>query len=74
VSRGRTSDPHSANSQFFICFGDAPWFDWQYSVWGQVVGHGSCRRHQEGWRNNNGAISGVPDKIVKCAWGADAKG
>ena len=25
VSAARTSDPHSANSQFFICFDNAPW-------------------------------------------------
>ena len=33
----RTQNPNSANSQFFICFGDAPWLDRQYSVWGEVI-------------------------------------
>src|SRR6185437_15973356 len=37
VSMARTSNPNSANSQFFICFDDASWLDRQYSVWGQVV-------------------------------------
>ena len=37
VSAARTNNPHSANSQFFICFGEAPWLDRQYSIWGQVV-------------------------------------
>ena len=32
----RTSDPDSANSQFFICFDDARFLDGQYTVWGQV--------------------------------------
>ena len=32
----RTPDPDSANSQFFICFGDAGFLDGQYTVWGQV--------------------------------------
>jgi peptidylprolyl isomerase len=35
-SMARTSDPNSANSQFFICFGDARFLDSQYTVWGQV--------------------------------------
>ena len=33
----RTQEPNSANSQFFICFGDASFLDGQYSVWGQVI-------------------------------------
>ena len=35
-SMARTSYPHSANSQFFICFDDARFLDGQYTVWGQV--------------------------------------
>jgi peptidylprolyl isomerase len=35
-SMARTSVPDSANSQFFICFGDASFLDRQYTVWGQV--------------------------------------
>jgi peptidylprolyl isomerase len=35
-SMARTSNPHSANSQFFICFDDASFLDNQYTVWGQV--------------------------------------
>jgi peptidylprolyl isomerase len=37
VSMARTSYPHSANSQFFICFDDARFLDGQYTVWGQVT-------------------------------------
>ena len=36
-SMARSQSPNSANSQFFICFEDAPWLNRQYSVWGQVV-------------------------------------
>jgi len=36
-SMARSSDPNSANSQFFICFDDARFLDRQYTVWGQVV-------------------------------------
>ena len=32
----RKPDPNSANSQFFICFGDAGFLDGQYTVWGEV--------------------------------------
>ena len=35
-SMARTNQPHSANSQFFICFDDARFLDKQYTVWGQV--------------------------------------
>ena len=35
-SMARTNYPHSANSQFFICFDDAGFLDNQYTVWGQV--------------------------------------
>jgi peptidylprolyl isomerase len=35
-SMARTNFPHSANSQFFICFDDARFLDNQYTVWGQV--------------------------------------
>ena len=35
-SMARTSQPDSANSQFFICFGDASFLDGQYTVWGNV--------------------------------------
>jgi len=37
VSMARTSDPNSANSQFFIVFDDASFLDRQYTVWGNVI-------------------------------------
>ncbi|MBL63770.1 MAG: peptidylprolyl isomerase [Opitutae bacterium] len=36
-SMARSSNPDSANSQFFICFKSADFLDGQYTVWGQVV-------------------------------------
>ena len=36
-SMARSQNPNSANSQFFICFDDAPWLNRQYSAWGQVI-------------------------------------
>ena len=65
-SMARTSNPNSANSQFFICFEDAPWLDRQYTVWGKVVeGMEKVDAIKQGGENNNGAISGEPDRIVK---------
>jgi peptidylprolyl isomerase len=36
-SMARSNDPHSANSQFFICFDDARFLDAKYTVWGEVT-------------------------------------
>ena len=36
-SMARSSNPNSANSQFFICFDDAGFLDGQYTVWGEVT-------------------------------------
>lgn len=33
----RSMLPDSADSQFFICFGDCDWLNGQYTVWGQVT-------------------------------------
>ena len=71
-SMARTSNPNSANSQFFICFADAPWLDRQYTVWGEVVnGMEHVDAIKKGGEHNNGAISGEPDKIVKMRVQAD---
>ena len=65
-SMARSGSPHSANSQFFVCFADAPWLDRQYSVWGQVVeGMEHIDAIKKGGEHNNGMIDGAPDKIVK---------
>jgi cyclophilin family peptidyl-prolyl cis-trans isomerase len=63
-SMARTSNPNSANSQFFICFTDAPWLDRQYTVWGQVV---SGMEHVDAIKkgtDDSGLVSN-PDKIIK---------
>ena len=66
VSAARSQNPNSANSQFYICFDDAPWLDKQYSVWGEVVeGMDNVDKIKKGGEHNNGAIAGEPDKILK---------
>jgi len=66
-SMARSQNPNSANSQFFICFDDAPWLNRQYSVWGQVV---------EGMENVDRIKKGEPvrdpDSIVTMRVAADA--
>ena len=38
IGAARTADPNSANSQFFICFGDGcRGLTGQYTLWGEVV-------------------------------------
>ena len=37
LSMARSSDPNSANSQFFICFKASPSLDRQYTVFGKVI-------------------------------------
>jgi cyclophilin family peptidyl-prolyl cis-trans isomerase len=72
VSAARTANPNSANSQFFICFDDAPWLDRQYSVWGEVVdGMDHVDAIKKGGEHDNGAIAGEPDRVIKARIEAD---
>ena len=64
LSMARSSDPNSANSQFFICFKSAPFLDRQYTVFGKVIeGMEFVDKIKRGDENNNGAVSD-PDKII----------
>lgn len=66
-SMARTANPNSANSQFYICFTDAPWLDRQYSVWGQVTeGMEVVDQIKRGEPVSN------PDRIVSAKVGAAA--
>ena len=64
LSMARSSDPNSANSQFFICFKPAPFLDKQYTVFGKVIeGMEFVDKIKRGDENNNGAVTD-PDKII----------
>ena len=64
LSMARSSDPDSANSQFFICFKPAPFLDRQYTVFGKVIeGMEYVDKIKRGDENNNGSVSN-PDKII----------
>ena len=72
LSMARTSDPNSADSQFFIMFAPAPSLDNQYTIWGEVVsGMEYVDKIKKGEPGRNGSVTN-PDKIVKMQVAADA--
>ena len=67
-SMARAQNPNSANSQFFICFGDASFLDKQYTVWGKVIeGMDNVDKIKRGEPVQN------PDKIKSLKVAADVK-
>ena len=68
-SMARSSSPHSANSQFFICFDDASFLDGQYTVWGRVTSGMELVDQLK-----RGEPVRDPDRIVKMQVAADVKG
>jgi peptidylprolyl isomerase len=67
VSMARAANPDSGDSQFFICFEDAPFLNRQYTVWGRVIaGMENVDKIKRGEPVQN------PDKIVKASIAADA--
>ena len=63
LSMARSSDPNSANSQFFICFEPAPSLDRNYTVFGKVIeGMEHVDKIKKG-DGSNGSVSD-PDKII----------
>lgn len=72
VSMARTNDPNSADSQFFICFDDAPHLNGQYTVWGRVVSGMEFVDNIKKGAPGSGAVTD-PDKIVRMRVAADVK-
>jgi peptidylprolyl isomerase len=68
----RTSDPNTANSQFFIMFAPAPHLDGQYTIWGQVV-QGMEFVDQIKRGSGGGGTVTNPDRIVHMRVAADVK-
>jgi cyclophilin family peptidyl-prolyl cis-trans isomerase len=74
VSMARAQDPDSADSQFFICFADAPFLNGQYTVWGRVVkGMEAVDAIKKGDAGDNGMVTD-PDKIISLKVAADIPG
>jgi peptidylprolyl isomerase len=65
IGMARTSDPNSANSQFFIMFDASPNLDGQYTVLGEVTeGMDVVDKLKKGDPNAGGMVD-QPDKIIK---------
>lgn len=63
-SMARSNSPDSANSQFFICFNDAPWLDGKYTVWGRVIeGMDHVDAIKKGG-GDNGSVKN-PDEVIE---------
>ncbi len=68
LGMARSASPDSANSQFFIMFGDGDWLNGQYTVFGEVVdGMEFVDNIKRGEPPAN------PDKIIKMQVAADAQ-
>tara|TARA_B110000014_G_C20108530_1_gene583426 strand:+ start:661 stop:1215 length:555 start_codon:yes stop_codon:yes gene_type:complete len=63
LSMARSSDPDSANSQFFICFKQSSFLDRQYTVFGKVVSGMEFVDLIKKGEGSNGEVND-PDKIV----------
>ena len=73
VGMARSSDPDSANSQFFICFDDASFLNGKYTVFGEVAsGMDVVDKIKKGSAADNGAVTD-PDKILTMRMAGDAK-
>jgi peptidylprolyl isomerase len=68
VGMARTSDPNSANSQFFIMFNDGPSLNGQYTVIGEVVAGMDVVD-----KLKRGEPVADPDKMVKVQVASDLK-
>ncbi len=72
VGMARTSDPNTANSQWFICFDDCSFLNGQYTVWGKVVeGMDVVDKIKRG-AGQSGKVND-PDAMLKVRIAADAK-
>jgi peptidylprolyl isomerase len=73
LGMARSQSPDSANSQFFICFGDASFLNNNYTVFGEVTsGMDVVDKIKKGDQAQNGTVQN-PDKIVKMRLASDPK-
>ncbi len=73
VGAARTSNPNSANSQFYIMFAPNPGLDGQYTIWGQVVKGMEFVDAIKRGAGSNGQVLGEPDRILHMRVAADVK-
>ncbi|MEO0497972.1 MAG: peptidylprolyl isomerase [Pseudomonadota bacterium] len=73
VGMARSSNPNSANSQFFIMFDEGSFLNGQYTVVGQVT---TGMEYVDSIKKGDSAANGVvqdPDKMLKVQVAADAQ-
>ena len=66
----RTSDPNTANSQFFIMFGPSPGLDGQYTIWGRVLSGMEVVDRIKPGEGQSGMVRD-PDRIRRMSIAAD---
>jgi peptidylprolyl isomerase len=64
IGAARTSNPNSANSQFFINFKATPWLDGKYTIFGQVAKGMEFVDNIKKGSAGSGMVTD-PDKILK---------
>ena len=60
----RSSNPNSANSQFFIMFAPAPSLDGQYTIWGRVISGMEAVDKIKRGSGSSGMVQN-PDKLLR---------
>jgi peptidylprolyl isomerase len=74
VGMARSNDPNSANSQFFICLGDASFLNGKYTVVGETVaGMDVVDKLKKAPAGSQSGAVADPDKMTKVQVAADAK-
>ena len=70
----RSSDPDSANSQFFIMFAPRMSLDGNYTVFGRVIGGMQFVDTIKRGEGDNGKVESEPSRIVKASIAGDVPG
>jgi peptidylprolyl isomerase len=72
LGMARTSDPNSANSQFFIMFADGPFLNGKYTVIGEVLSGMDVVDKLKKGEGQSGSVT-APDKMTSVRVAADVK-
>ena len=69
----RSSEPNSANSQFFIMFAPGSFLDGQYTIWGRVVSGMEAVDKIKRGQGQSGMVPNPPDRIRTLRVAADVR-
>jgi peptidylprolyl isomerase len=67
----RTSEPNTANSQFFIMFAPTPSLDGQYTIWGRVTSGMEFVDRIKPGQGQGGIVPPPPDRVIRMRVAAD---